>query len=189
LLRAIAPPQARRAGRRRDIAVGCIVNTRPDLGVDSGRSFGLFLGSFAITHEVPDGADAAAVARDVAAQTGRIKRGRLYLGAPVELGLARVWLNFSSTARRRKFYHKNHPLWGGVTNMNLDALWPDAVGGPFADYFRAVSNGPATPLVVSATTCGQEMNLGLTWRPAVFSAAEITRVRERIAVELKRLAV
>ena len=35
--------------------MGCIVNLRKDLGVDSRRTFGLFLGSFMVTHEVPEG--------------------------------------------------------------------------------------------------------------------------------------
>jgi hypothetical protein len=45
------------------------------------------------------------------------------------------------------------------------------------DYFRAVSTGPVTPLVFSATTFKDTLNVGLTYRTTVFSPAEIERVQ------------
>src|SRR5262249_32475299 len=55
LLQACDPLATRRtrAPRRRNISVGSIVNLRRDLGVDSRMTFGLFLGSFLVTHDVP----------------------------------------------------------------------------------------------------------------------------------------
>ena len=47
------------------------------------------------------------------------------------------------------------------------------------DYFRAVSTGPATPLVASITTVGKVANIGLTWRSTVFGVPEIERIKAR----------
>jgi hypothetical protein len=142
-----------------------------------GRAFGLFLGSFVVHHEVPAGMDLADLARDIGRQTLRIKRSRLYLGAPLELAFGRLMTSFFSEQRRRKLYQKHYPLWGGLTNMNLNALWPQPDDSRPVDYFRAVSTGPVTPLVVSLTTVGWVANIGLTYRATVFDAAEIERVK------------
>jgi hypothetical protein len=88
---------------------------------------------------------------------------------------ARRILSFYSTERRRKLYQKNYPLWGGVTNMNLNSLWPESDGA--WDYFRAVSTGPVTPLVLSVTTAGDHANVGLSYRSTVFSPADVEQIR------------
>jgi hypothetical protein len=181
LLKALAPCAAERtqARRRRELSVGCIVNLRRDLGVDSRRTFGLFLGSFTVTHAVPEGISLRALAADLQRQTAPIKRQRLYLATPLELGLARWLLRCFSPGRRRRFYAKNHPLWGGITNLNLNDLWePSATPAPL-DYFRGVSTGPVTPLVLSVTTIADRVNLGLSYRTSVFSRADIERLAGR----------
>ena len=117
-------------------------------------------------------------AEAVRQQTARIKQNRLYVGAPLELHLARLLLRHFSLERRRKFYLKNHPLWGGITNMNLDSIWPETAGGRPAEYLRVVSTGPATPLVLAITTARGGVNVGLTYRTAFFSAPEVEAVKQ-----------
>jgi hypothetical protein len=179
LLRAVSPlAGARRAQpRRRCLSVGCIVNTRRDFGVQTGSCFGLFLASFTVTLPAPDDLPLPQLAQAVRDQTRRFKQARLYLAAPFQYALARFLLGFCSADRRRKFYPKHHPLWGGITNMNLNSLWPQPAAGPALDYLRAVSTGPATPLVLSITTLGQVVNIGLSYRPTVFSPTAIEHVK------------
>lgn len=64
--------------------------------------------------------------------------------------------------------------------MNLNALWPQPADGMAVDYFRAVSTGPATPLVLSATTIGSAINLGLSFRRTVFSPANIQQIQQEL---------
>ena len=188
LLHALAPLAVdRHQARRRRIAAGCIVNIRKDLGVKRG-TFGLFLGSFMVAHEVPEGVGLKELAAAIAFQTARIKARRLYLATPVQLAFASLALRFFSTRRKRSFYQKHCPLWGGITNMNLNTLWEDqAPDGPL-DYMRAVSTGPVTPLVLSVTTVGERVNIGLTYRSTVFSAAEIGQVQSRLTENVACLA-
>ena len=56
LMKSLAPLSSGRlnAAKRRNISIGCIVNIRRDLGINSAQTFGLFLGSFAVTHAVPE---------------------------------------------------------------------------------------------------------------------------------------
>jgi NRPS condensation-like uncharacterized protein len=186
LMKSLSPCAAARktARRRRKISIGCIVNTRKDLGVDSTQSLGVFLGSFTVTHEAPDGMTLREFSEGIREQTSRIKRHKLYLGTPLELGLARFALRFFSPARRKKFYVKNYPLCGGITNMNVNSLWEQRGSGAVLDYFRGVSTGPVTPLVLSVTTFGDRVNIGLSYRPTVFSRNDIENLQRRFREHL-----
>jgi hypothetical protein len=175
------------ARKRRKLSLGCIVNLRNDLGPDSRRAFGVFLGSFIVTHEVPAGISLRQLAEAIRQQTAAVKRHKLFLGTPLELGLGRLLLQFFSPAQRKKFYPKNYPLWGGITNLNLNQLWPaDSANAPL-DYFRGVSTGPVTPLVLSATTIGERLNLGWSYRTTVFTGADIAGLQTEFAEQLKIL--
>ena len=189
LLQGVAPLALDREkeSRRRKISIGCIVNLRRELSIESARTFGLFLGSFVVTHEVPRAIPLEDLARQVHAQTQHIKETRQFLGHPLELRLGRLFSSFFSTERRRKLYPKHYPLWGGITNMNLNPIWENRSGLPVTSYFRAVSTGPVTPLVLAATTIGQGLNIGVTYRPAVFTAAEIAGIAESFQTSARRL--
>ena len=188
LLHSLAPlAAARRQARRRKMAAGCIVNVRKDLGVSAG-TFGLFLGSFMVAHEAPEGIGLKELAAAIALQTARIKARRLYLATPVQLAFTSLALCFFSTRGKRRFYQKHCPLWGGITNMNLNTLWEEQGQDGSFDYLRAVSTGPVTPLVLSVTTVGERVNVGLSYRSTVFSAAEIGQVQRRLVEGVASLA-
>lgn len=167
-----------RSKKRKRIAAGCIVNLRKELGFAAEPAFGLFLGSFLVSHECPDGTKIETLARDIRQQTALIKSRRLALGTPMDLEFGRLLFSLFSTERQKKLYQKNYPLWGGVTNMNLNAIWQQN-GSAYTDYFRAVSTGPATPLVLSTTTAGERLNVGLTYRTAVFSEADLKLIKTK----------
>jgi NRPS condensation-like uncharacterized protein len=173
---------------RPKLAVGCIVNLRKELGLAGRRIFGLFLGSFAVHCEPRADLPLRELARAVRQQTARIKADRLSVGTPLELRFARVMLRCFSLERRSKFYQKNYPLWGGVTNMNLDSIWQQPAGGPPVEYLRAVSTGPATPLVLSITTIGGGVTVGLSYRSACYSAAEVEQVKQFFLESVRALA-
>jgi hypothetical protein len=111
----------------------------------------------------------------------------LYLGTTLELEFARFMLRFFSPERRKKFYPKNYPLWGGITNMNLNTLWGRSGEDAPMDYFRGVSTGPATPLVFSVTTVRDRMNIGLSYRSTVFSKEIIQELKDRFTDHLEQL--
>jgi hypothetical protein len=68
--------------------------------------------------------------------------------------------------------------------MNLNSIWNLNDRTPALDYFRGVSTGPFTPLALSVTTVGNRVNLGLSYRTAVFSRDDIDglelRFREQV---------
>jgi NRPS condensation-like uncharacterized protein len=174
LIKSCTPLATLRAtDRRYRISVGCIVNARKDLAGDAPESFGLHLGSFLITQDLQENLALNGLARNINAVTARIKKDRLYLATTLELSAARFLLAFFSTGRQKKLYQKHYPLWGGLTNMNINSLWPSGSGSEPPDYIRGVSTGPVTPLVLSFTTSGAEANIGLSYRTTVFSRSDV----------------
>jgi len=165
------------AARRRKISIGCVVNARKDIGLHDRRIFGLFLGSFTVSHEVPDTISVKTLAGDIRRQTLSIKRKQLYLGTPLEMAFTRLLFPWLSVARRKKLFLQNFPLSGGITNMNLNSLWEQDDGNKPSDYFRAVSTGPAVPFVLSVTTFNDFVNIGITFRTSIYSMAEIERIK------------
>ena len=188
LMRALSPPgSARRHARRTRMSLGCIVNTRREPGGDDPELFGLSLGSFSVTHDPAESLSLAGLAREISRQTRTLKRGGLYLANSLEMRFALLVMSLSSTAQRRRFYPKNWPLWGGITNMNLSKFREPLPSDSPADYFRAVSTGPATPLVLSITTFGERVNVAMSYRTAVYSKASVSIVRGRFVAAIGEL--
>ena len=175
--------------RRKMISVASIVNIRKDLSLELHDPFGLFLGSFIVSHSVPDGIEVEALAKDVRRQTLRIKKYRLSVRTAIGLGLARHLVPLLSPSRRKKFYPKYYPLWGGITNVNLNALWQEGDGGVCPDYLRAVSTGPASPLVLSITTVNDILNIGVSFKTTVFGQDDVEKIMRSFSDSLDTLGV
>ncbi len=164
---------------RGKISLGCIVSTRKDLHFEDRHKFGLFLGSFIVSHEVPEGISLMDLARDIRRQTLAIKKGRLYLAVPLELAFGRFMFSLFPREGKKKFYQKYYPLWGGIANINLDCLWKPQPGEKPIDYLRAVSPGPTIPFVLSFTTVREAVNISLTFRSSFFSPRQIEKIKTR----------
>jgi len=180
LMKAVCPLASRRIrGRRRRVSVSSVVNTRKDLRWDASDTFGLFLGSFLISRPLPEAVGLEALARDIHAETQRIKKHRVYLKTSVEFRIGSALLSFHPHRRRGRLYHKAYPLWGGISNVNLDAVWSAWGDEGTPDYIRAVSTGPMTPLVLSITTAGAALGVGASYRTTVFSRPDVEAIVSR----------
>ncbi len=188
LIQALSPLASRRVqgAKRRNLSIGCIVNTRRDHGLEGDRVFGVFLGSFILTQRIAGETNLRDLIAAIRQKTRAVKRGKLYLGG-LELIAGRWLLPLFSTQRRKKLYQKHYPLWGGITNMNLNSLWPAEGNHPRLDYFRAVSTGPVTPFVLSVTTVNQAVHIGVTYRKTVFDPTDIEQIKSLFLDGIERL--
>jgi hypothetical protein len=179
LMRAVAHVAASgREGRRRhQIGVAVIVNLRRDCGTTVRASFGQFLSSFRYAHPMPPGIALETLARELHAQTARVRTGKLYLVTLLALaGASAVWPRLSAE-QRATAYAKHYAAWAGLTPLDVDAIWRDAgAAEPPHSYLRAVSTGPATPLVLAATSAGNEIQLGLSYRTAAFNRDDVAKI-------------
>ncbi len=181
ILKAVAPLAESRfkAKKRRQMTVASIANIRKDLKVDATHTFGLFLGSFIVSHEVPRDISTEVLARDLKRQTDRIKKYKSYLIAPLELKAAGFFMPMLKPGRRAAFYAKNYPLWAGITNMNLNTIWPMNQGERPAGYLRGVSTGPITPCVFAVTTVGEQITVGVSYRSSVYTPEDMNGIVDR----------
>ncbi len=189
LLQAMEPYAGRRSPdeRRHELAVASIVNLRRDFGYDH-TTFGQFLSSFRVSHPLPPGIDLERLARDIHAETARIKSGKLYLQSLLGIAASGALWRFLSPAQRADFYAKNYPTWGAVTLVNVDALWENAGGRmPPPEYRRAVSTGPLAPVVVAATIAAGVLHAGISYQRAAFTASDIDHIADSFVGRLTHL--
>ncbi len=181
LLRTLSPfaIDRRNERRRRKIGVASIVNIRRDFDGDNARAFGQLLASMHLTHAVPDGIGVRELARDVRSATLPIKRSHLYLRTLFGLSVASWSWRFMSTAQRNRFYSKHHPTWAGISMLDVDPLWPEALG-PANLYTRGVSTGPLTPAVLAISATSTALSIGVSWRPTALSADFPNRLQSEI---------
>lgn len=177
VLRAVAPIASRRhhTGRRNQIALASIVNVRADFQPPATAVFGQFLSSFRVVHPIPRDEPLQALVQALSAQSARAKEGKLYLVTLLAMEAAALLWPFASPARRHRLYLKYHPVFAGLTPLNVDALRRRGTSR-VGDYLRAASTGPMAPMVVAATTAGAALRVGITYRTTALSRAEIDAV-------------
>jgi hypothetical protein len=179
ILHTLSPyTEARRdAGRRNEIAVAAIVNIRGECGDDARAAFGQFLSSFLVSHPVPAGITLERLARDVHAETQRVKDRKLHLQTLLAMAIGGVMARFLSPPDRARFHGKSYPVWAGTTSLNVDALWAAAGGQlPPPEYLRAASTGPHAPLVAVMTAAGSALHVGISFRKAAFTRPEVDKI-------------
>jgi hypothetical protein len=178
------PPVA----RRHELAVASIVNLRREFQSDPNTTFGQFLSAFRVSHPVPAGIPLRQLAREVHADTARVKAGKLYLQSLLGIAMSGVLWRFLSGTQRARFYAKNYPTWGAITPVNVDAHWAGAGGRmPPPEYMRAVSTGPLAPIVVAVTTAADVLHAGISYRTAAFTPAEAARLADAIIAGFQHL--
>jgi hypothetical protein len=180
----IRPPRDMRK-RRRELAVGSIVNLRNEHREDPRATFGQFLSSLRVSHPVPDGITLEELARDVHRATARIKREKLYLTTLFAMAVDRAFARFQSPRQRMGIYAKNYPVGAGVSSLNVNALWRGSEPAPL--YVRGVPTGPLSPIVVAVTTSGDTLCAGVSYRTAAVSADDVARIRDDVLARIDAL--
>ena len=189
LLRALSSqwPDRDPSRRRSEIALASVVNLRGETGADVRAMFGQFLSSIRVSHPVPADVTLEQLARDVHHETARVKAGKLYLQTLLVVHVNGFIWRFLDTRRRHRVYAKAFPVLAGLTTLNVNALWnPRGVEEVPRDYLRAVPTGPLAPLLVAVTSCGNALQLGLSYRRSA-RIAPIDQIAESITTCLRSL--
>lgn len=179
VMQAVIPAAMERFEKKRqELSAGCVVNLRRDLPEARRRDFGLFLGSFSVTHPVPVKGRLDELIASVHAQTEEVKRSKLYLASRLEFRVNRFLFARQPLEKQRNFYRKAYPVWGSITNFKMDGF---QIGekARIADYYRAVSAGPALPFVIGVTGFDGRLQFGFTYRPDVIEAATMRGIADR----------
>ena len=175
--------------KQQAISLGTIVDVRGDAREDLSDSMGTFLGYFLARMAADKSMSLTDAVRTVAAVTGPIKERRAYLNSVLNMRVAgALWPHLSDT-NKTHFMRKTLPMTAGVSNVVVRDGWISECGaGSITEYLRAVSTGPILPLVLTTTTLGEEMNVGVTYRIAGFSRQKIDGVMERFMDQIEHPA-
>jgi hypothetical protein len=153
------------------------------------QAFGQFLSSFLVSHPVPPGVTLETLARDVHAQTRRVKRRKLYLQTLYLLACGGLAWRFMTPEQHKQMYAKNYPVWAGMTTLNVESIWGEGPGrAPVLHYLRAGSTGPFAPLVMTPASVGECLHIGVSYRTSAFKREDIDRITECLTSCARRLA-
>jgi hypothetical protein len=181
------PVQVR--ANRPDLSIGSVVDLRRHAAGDLSDTFGLFLGFTQVVCRPQILRDWPRLLQSVASQN-RVNK---------ESGLAQVsmfWMAAAMAVNRfvpdrdlYKFYRKELPMAGGLSNVNMNDTWatrysPDIL----RNYWRVSPTGPLVPVVFSTTTLGGRMTLALTCRDSLMSEAESDAMADGVVRRLESVA-
>jgi len=190
LCRATAPFLPKRAakGGSRDLTLGTIVDTRPDSIENLSESLGTFLGYYLVRVAGDGNVGLGELTRRIAVATRAKKEQRSYLDSAVNLRVASAIWPRLKPENRLHFARRALPLTAGISNVHLRGTWIERQGaGRILDFSRAVSNGPALPLVVSPTTIRDQMNIAVSYRTTGFSQSKIDGIMQSFVDQLEML--
>jgi Condensation domain len=190
LCRAMAPFLPRRSSKAgaHDMTLGTIVDTRADASEDLSESLGTFLGYYLVRVAGDGKVGLDELARRIAAATRVKKQQRSYLDSAVNLRMASAIWPRLKPENRAYFARRALPLTAGISNVHLRGTWIERQGaGRILDFHRAVSNGPALPLVISPTTIRDQMNIAVSYRVTGFARSKIDGIMQSFVEQLETL--
>ena len=167
--------------RRRELAVASIVNARDDFGADAAnaRSASSWPRS-ASPIRCPRASACASWCRTCMPR----RRGSSGQALPADHHGARPFepdvAAFCPSRAGERFFAKHHPAWGGVTALNVDALWGNERAG-HAVQSSGLPPGGAPPgrcvrWCFAVTTAQDALHVGVSYRTAAFSRADVDDV-------------
>jgi hypothetical protein len=179
----------RHVPRRKDLALGMIVDLRPRARRDMSRVFGLFLGFANVVCRREDLRDWHKLVRNISKQTRIHKETDSPQASLVWMFAALTAARFVPVEKTFRFYRKHMPLSGGISNVNLNTTWAAKYHpAPLMEYVRVSPTGPMVPLVFTTTTLGNELIFGLTYRSALFTNELADKIAGTFRARLEQLA-
>jgi len=174
--------------RRQDLAVGTIVDLRPESREDLSRTFGLFLGFSTILCRPGDLAHFPRLVRTIASQMRLHKSRHAAAAGIVWLFAAHIVGRLVKPEKTFSYYRKHMPLAAGISNVNMNQTWASRYfPSPLLDYIRVSPTGPMITLTFTPTPLGNRFHLGLSYRGAVITPACAAAVAQSFLQRLGRL--
>jgi NRPS condensation-like uncharacterized protein len=174
--------------RRCGLAVAAVVDVRKEASEDLSNCFGLCLGQMVIIIDEEDTASVEHLLIRTTEEMRKAKAGKSFIGPHwnfVILVLLRRWFSLKITRAR---YLKHYPISAGLSNVRLDASWFAGATDMVLNYIRIGPTGPMLPIVLTPTTYGNRLNLGVTYRESSFTEAETRKLIDLFFEKLERLA-
>ncbi len=172
------------SSKRQDLGIGTIADVRSPAD-DRDSRFGVRLGLLQQYIPAAHLVDFDRAIRFLSRSRSSIDR--LDLDRVTQLRLALALWQHGRLDRNAllEFYRKRCPLMAGISNVNLatdslSRIAPD----PLLDYVRQSPLGPTVPLVLTPTTLGDRVTIGVTHRPALIDSTRARQLVEQFVTTL-----
>jgi hypothetical protein len=176
--------------KRRNLAIGSIVDLRPKSGQSMEDVFNLLLGFTSVACSPEDLEDWPRLVGTISRQTRAQKANSIAESSWIRIlgGLAAArWLDEKTNV---EMYRKRVALTGACSNVNLNRDWPAKYfSDPLQEYVRVAPTGPMTPLVFTPTTLGNTLGIGLTYRQSILPDDRAAEALGMFIDELERIAM
>lgn len=181
-----AVPTLRRTPWRQDLALGTIVDLRPYAPTHWPASFGLYLGFTSLFVRPQEIADTPRLLRAIRGQHDLQQTQAAAQSSMLRMTAGLVLPRLLSPKGLSEFYRKRLALSAGISNVNLNPLWPaQFYPNELKAYVRVSPVGPMMPIVFTPTTLGNSLNLGLTCRRSVVSAEDAPKLAQNFFAQLR----
>jgi hypothetical protein len=168
------------------MALGSIVDTRSVADVDLSRSLGAFLSYYLVRCQGDGSQGLAETTRRIAALTGPVKARQGYLDSLINMQVTNLVWPWLSAGAQPHFMRSALPMTGGVSNIVVREPWIDRNRHAILGYDRVAPTGLMLPLVITPTTLGDTMNLGVTYRVTGFTRVKIEGLMATVLEQLER---
>jgi NRPS condensation-like uncharacterized protein len=187
--RALAANLPKNARCRGPVALGSIVDTRHAADESLEGFLGTFLSYYVVRKRPEELHDLGDLVRGIASVTAPIKERRRYLDSLVNMQfVGRIWPHLREETKRH-FMRKALPLTGGISNVALRGTWLDQeCSGIVDEYLRVAPTGPMLPIVISPTTLGDQMTIGMSYRITGFTTDRVGRILDALVDDLSHSA-
>lgn len=174
--------------RRRDLVIGTIVDLRGQAGRSPGDAFGLFLGFTSTFARGSVLKDRDRLIAGIAGQSRRLRDAQIPQASQLALMTGLLAALCLEDEELQEFYRRRFPLVGGISNVNLRGTWaerlyPDLLG----EYVRVSPTGPFMPLVVTPTSLGPRLHIGVTTRTSAVGPEKADLIARQFIRELTDL--
>lgn len=173
--------------RRDRIVIGVIANIRGPSQLSLRETFGLFLGFFYLSFKSPEQSSLQALSQNIHARTQRIKHNytaiKRFLLFKVQ---TTMWDGRQNKRRQYRLFSKNTPITVGISNMNLNTSEGVLLSAAH-QYIRFSPTAMVCPIVFNLTTFNGYLSLGINFRKACYSPAEVLAIKNEFVRDVHRL--
>ncbi len=173
--------------KRDRIIIAVISNIRNQSHLPLSSIFSLFLGFFYLSFKSPEQVPFRVLSQRIRSQTKRLKNNNV----AVKQSLLFKVQNFILDRKKNKLsqyrlFSKNTPITVGISNMDLrhtDASLLNNIN----QYIRFSPTAMVCPIVFNLTTFNDQLSLGINFRKACYTLAEVEQIKDNFVAEIHRL--
>lgn len=173
--------------KRDRIVIAVITNIRKHSHQPLSNIFSLFLGFFYLSFQAPERVSFHTLSQQIRAQTKRLKNNHMAVRQSLLFKVQNVLLDRKKNKLSQyRLFSKNTPITVGISNMDLRHTTA-SLQASVNHYIRFSPTAMVCPIVFNLTTFNDCLSLGINFRQACYTLAEVEQMKHDFIAEIHRL--